>query len=51
MKSTTRKIQVTFRVKPAGFAVPVKVLLPIRTLRRKPRFTAVDHLELASARR
>ena len=35
MKSIARKIQVVFRFKPAGFAVPVKVLVPLPVPRRK----------------
>ncbi|HUK81081.1 MAG TPA: hypothetical protein VLZ12_00450 [Verrucomicrobiae bacterium] len=51
MKATTRKIQVTFRTKPAAFVVPVKVLLPLPALRPKLRFAATEGLATALTRR
>ena len=51
MKSTTRKIEVTFRANPAEFVVPVKVLLPLPVLRRKVRFVATERLASAVSRR
>ena len=34
MKSITRKIQIVFRVKRTRFAVPVKVVMPLRITKR-----------------